>query len=100
MVIQGGAFDLIRDLPTLLELCGAAILSENGKYNIQFELLGENEPLKGLIKYEELRSSKRLGYLICPRQNTQPLLALSMIWRKKSRNTMEERRDPKGPGAK
>lgn len=57
MVIQGGVFDLIRDLPTLLELCGAKITSENGKHQVQFELLGEDEPLRGLIKYEELKAS-------------------------------------------
>ena len=57
MVIQGGVFDLVRDLPTLLELCGAKITSENGKHQVDFELLGEGEPQRGLIKYEELKAA-------------------------------------------
>lgn len=61
MVIQGGVFDLVRDLPTLLELCGAKIISGNGKKTVQFEQLGEDEPPKGLIRYGELKASGLLG---------------------------------------
>ena len=57
MIVQGGIYDVIRDPATLLELCGAEIIHENGKNKVKLDLWDEHDPPRGMIKYDELISS-------------------------------------------
>ena len=66
MIIQGGVFDVIHGLPTLVELCRASFTSTNGRTKVLFELLDDDDPLTGLIRYEELKSS---GLLTLPQSH-------------------------------